>query len=73
MDWSRAAKKKGGGSLRLKSLGKSIIVVPESVQEAGILQWLSKRYEGNVKLTYDTTTVDGVEHTPALWITNETV
>lgn len=47
----------------------TIMLVPESVQEAGDMQWLVSRFKDkNVRLVFDTTDYMGHERYPMLWV-----
>jgi hypothetical protein len=47
----------------------TIILHPETVEEAGLMQWLAKRCEGkNVSLLFDTHTEKDCNNYPALWL-----
>lgn len=49
--------------------GKTIILHPETVEEAGLMQWLSKRCEGKkVTFMFDTHQTANCDQYPALWL-----
>ena len=51
---------------------KKQMLVPESIDECGVLMWLSKRYENKkVEILFDTTNIHGVPSYPCLWIKEE--
>lgn len=46
-----------------------VMLSPDTMEEVGLLQWLSKRFEGkHLRLEFDTTQDDECFHMPTLWI-----
>lgn len=54
----------------MKLVGSTrVMLAPETVEEAGVMQWLAKRFEGRrVRLWFDTTSYDDCDQHPMLWI-----
>lgn len=47
----------------------AVMLAPETVNEAGLFQWLAKRFEGKaVTLVFDTTDTISTPHMPMLWV-----
>lgn len=47
-----------------------VIVVPDTVSESGLMQWLALRFKGKkIKLEFDTTRIGDDFYHPALWFT----
>lgn len=57
--------------MKISTIGKgSVMVFPETPEDAGIMQWLAKRFEGTeVTLTFDTTQYKEHHYYPTLWVT----
>lgn len=48
----------------------SVMITPQTVEECGLLMWLTKRFEGKaVTLTLDTTSHERDDRHPMLWVT----
>lgn len=55
--------------IKYESNGPAVILLPETVKDCGLMQWLAKRfYNQTVTLEFDTTYINGQFEHPALWI-----
>ncbi len=56
--------------MKIKSVrDKFVMVEPESIEETGIMYWLSQRFNGkSIQLEFNTTTNDGTEQQPTMWL-----
>ena len=47
----------------------TVMIMPETVSECGLFQWLALRYKGkSVTIEFDTTTVGLEDRHPMMWI-----
>jgi hypothetical protein len=50
----------------------TVVVVAESIEEAGFMHWLALRFHGqSVRMTFDTTSHLGFPEYPAMWFVAE--